>query len=164
MFFRTGGWDTQLRNQEVAAMNTQVIDEAIDKYVHERMTGGKERAKERFLSYAYLKQGKDEVGEFLQKVGGLSRYYIDYLKVMSNPFKGPELAWLASMLTIAVYSVFLMTCEEDRMIGILLFSGTVANGWSLIRSIAKKWCEVGVMIAIYLEIVQIAEHELEEMV
>lgn len=144
-------------------MNTQVIDEAIDKYVNERMSGGKERAKERFLSYAYLKQGKDGVGEFLQKAGGLSRYYIDFLKVMSNPFKGPEIAWLASMLTLAVYSVFLMTSEENRMIGVILFSGTVANGWSLIHSIARKWCDIGVMIAIYREIVQIAEHELEEM-
>lgn len=142
-------------------MNTEIIDEAIDKYVHERLTAGKARAAERFLSYAYLKQGKEGVNEFLQKVRGLSNYYINYLRVMSNPFKGPELAWLASMLTIAVYSIFLMTCEEDLLVGIILLTGTIINGWSLVHAIAKKWCDIGVMIAIYLELAQLAEHELE---
>lgn len=144
-------------------MDTELIDEAIDKYVNARMTGGKERAKERFLSYAYLKQGKEGVNEFLEKVRGLSNYYIDFLKVMSNPFKGPELAWLASMLAISIYSVVLMNFEESRMVGIVLLTGTTINGWALVRMIAKKWCDVGVMIAIYLEIAQLAEHELEEM-
>ncbi|ACM19292.1 hypothetical protein Geob_0930 [Geotalea daltonii FRC-32] len=144
-------------------MNTEIIDEAIEKYVHERMTAGRKRATERFLSYAYLKQGKDGVSEFLQKVRGLSNYYIDFLRVMSNPFKGPELAWLASMITIAVYAVILMGFEEDRTVGIFLFAGTLVNGWSLIRTIARKWCDIGVMIAIYLEIAQLAEHELEQM-
>ncbi|WP_243369851.1 GSU0071 family protein [Geotalea sp. SG265] len=144
-------------------MNTEIIDEAIDKYVHERMTTGRKQATERFLSYAYLKQGKEGIGEFLRKVRGLSNYYIDFLRVMANPLKGPEVAWLASMLTIAIYAVILMGMDEDRTLGIFLFAGTLVNGWSLIRTIARKWCDIGVMIAIYLEIAQLAEHELEEM-
>lgn len=143
-------------------MNTEIIDEAIDKYVHERMTAGKERATQRFLSYAYLKQGKDGVSEFLVKVRGLSNYYIDFLRVMCNPFKGPELAWLASMITVAIYAIYLMNIEEDRSVGIFLLTGTLVNGCSLARAIAKKWCDSSVMIAIYREIAQIAEHELEE--
>jgi hypothetical protein len=143
-------------------MNTEIIDEAIDKYVHERMTAGRRQAAERLLSYVYLKQGK-EVGEFLRKVRGLSNYYMDFLKVMANPFRGPELGWLAAMLAIAVYAVILMGIEEDQRVGIFLFAGTLVNGWSLVRTIARKWCDLGVMIAIYREIAQLAEHELEEM-
>ncbi|KAF0220507.1 MAG: hypothetical protein FD174_1161 [Geobacteraceae bacterium] len=142
-------------------MNTEVIDEAIDKYVHERMEQGKKKASERFLAYVYLKHGGDDLLEFMKKVGGLSRYYIDFLKVMENPFKGPEVAWLASMLTIAVYACILMASEESRLLGICLFSGTLANGWFLISALAKKWCDTGVMIAIYREIVEIIEKEAE---
>ena len=144
-------------------MKAEIIDEAIDKYVQERMTNGKARATEHFLCYAYLKQGQEDMTEFLQKVNGLSRYYIDFLKVMANPFKGPELAWFASMLTIATYAVILMTSEEEQLLGILLLAGTLVNGCALLRAIARKWCDIEVMIAIYREIVQIAEHELEEM-
>jgi hypothetical protein len=143
-----------------AAMNTEIIDEAIDKYVHERLVKGKEKASERFLAYAYLKNGGDEVLEFFKKVGGLSRYYIDFLKVMENPFKGPELAWLATMVVIAVFSCYLMGDADSRMLGVLVFSGTLVHGFSLIRMTAKKWSEAGVMIAIYREIVQIVDREL----
>ena len=141
-------------------MNIQIIDEAIDTYVHERMEKGKDRASEHFLAYAYLKNRGEDVVEFLKKSGSLCRYYINYLKVMQNPFKGPEFAWLASMVTVAVYSVILLTSEEDRTLGIFLFVGTVINAWSLIAAAAKKWCDIGVMIAIYREIAQLIEREL----
>jgi hypothetical protein len=143
------------------AMNTEVIDEAIDKYVHERMENGKKRASERFLAYAYLKNGGDDLLEFMKKAGGLCRYYIDYLKVMENPLKGPEVAWLASMVTVAIYACVLMCSEDSRLLGICLFSGTLANGWFLVSTVAKKWCDIGVMIAIYREIVEITEREAE---
>lgn len=141
------------------AMNTEIIDEAIDKYVHDRMEQGKKKASERFLAYVYLKHGGDDLLVFLKKVGGLSRYYIDFLKVMENPFRGPEMAWLASMLTIALYACYLMTSEESRSLGICLLSGTLVNGWFLVSALLKKWCETGVMIAIYREIVEIIENE-----
>lgn len=140
-------------------MNTQSIDEAIDKYVHERMQQGKRKASERFLSYAYLKFGGEELADFMKKVGGLSRYYIDFLNVMENPFRGPELAWLASMLVIGGFSGYLMSSEETRLTGIFVFSGTLVHAWALIRMAAQKWRKVGVMIAIYREIAEIAEHE-----
>lgn len=138
------------------------IDEAIDKYVAARKENGKQKAVERFLAYAYLKHGGEDLKEFLSKVGSLTRYYIDFLRVMENPFKGPELAWFFAMLSIAIYSCVLMATEEERMLGICLFSGTLTNAFFLINTVAKKWCDVGVMIAIYREIVEIIDKEVKK--
>jgi hypothetical protein len=140
-------------------MNVKVIEEAIDKYVDERMKEGKKRASEHFLAYAYLKIGRDEVMEFMRKVGGLSRYYINFLKVMENPFRGPEMAWFLSMVTVAIYSCYLVAQEDMRLLGLLVLSGTIFHAWILIKLVAKKWSEVGVMIAIYREIVEMVEQE-----
>ncbi len=140
-------------------MNTTVIDEAIDKYVHERMEKGRKSAAERFLSYAYLRYGGDELKEFLKKVRGLTRYYVDFLTLMENPFKGPELAWLASMIMVGIVSGFMMENEEMRIAGIFVFSGTVVHAFSLLRMVARKWRETGVMIAIYREIIEIVDKE-----
>lgn len=140
-------------------MDTKFIDEAIDKYVDERMKAGKKSAAQRFLSYAYLKYAGDELAEFMKKAGGLSRYYVDFLKVMENPFKGPEFAWFASMLTVGVVSCFMMEEENTRLAGIFIFSGTFVHAWALLRLVAKKWREIGVMIAIYREIIEIVEGE-----
>ncbi len=142
-------------------MNSQSIDEAIDKYVHERMQQGKTKASERFLCYAHLKFAGEELAEFMKKVGGISRYYMDFLNVMENPFRGPELAWLASMLLIGGFSCYLMSSEETRVTGIFVFSGTLVHASVLIRMAAQKWRDIGVMIAIYREIAEIAEHEVE---
>ena len=140
-------------------MNTETIETAIDKYVHERMEQGKQKASEHFLAYAYLKHGGDEVREFMKKVGGLSRYYINFLDAMENPFRGPELFWFASMLLVAIYSCYLMELDDQRLLGIMVFSGTLVHACALIIAVAKKWSETGVMIAIYREIVEIAEKE-----
>ncbi|WP_298435107.1 GSU0071 family protein [Geobacter sp.] len=140
-------------------MNAIVIEEAIDRYVHERMNRGKGPAATRFLSYAYLKYGGDDLGEFMNKVEGLSCYYIDYLKVMGNPLKGPELAWFLSMLTVGAASCYLMNSEEFRLAGIMVFAGTLVHAWSLLCHAARKWCETGVMIAIYRELLEIAAGE-----
>lgn len=145
-------------------MDTTVIDEAIDKYVNERMEKGRKSAAERFLSYAYLRYGGDELNEFLKKVRGLTRYYVDFLTLMENPFKGPELAWLASMITVGVVSCLMMGDDDMRITGIFLFSGTVVHAFSLLRMVAKKWREIGVMIAIYREIIEIVEKEAEGLV
>ena len=140
-------------------MDTKLIDEAIDKYVNERMTRGRSSAAERFLAYAYLKYAGDELAEFLKKVRGLTRYYVDFLTLMENPFKGPELAWLASMITVGIVSGFMMWGEETRLAGIFIFSGTLVHAGALIKMAAKKWREIGVMIAIYREIIEIVERE-----
>ena len=140
-------------------MNVTIIDEAIDKYVHERMKRGKEPAVTRFLSYAYLKYGGDELAEFMRKVEGLTCYYIDYLKVMGNPFKGPALAWLLSMFAVGAFSCCLMNSEEFQLAGIVVFAGTLVHAWSLLCHAARQWCEAGVMIAIYREILELAAGE-----
>ena len=140
-------------------MNTATIDEAIDKYVNERMEKGKKTAREHFLAYVYLKHRGDELTEFMKKVAGLSRYYIHFLNVMENPFKGPEVAWFFSMITVAIFGGYLVSQEESRILGILILSGTIAHAWSLMCAVAKKWLDVGVMIAIYREIVELVENE-----
>jgi hypothetical protein len=143
-------------------MNAQQVEEVIDRYVNERMQQGKRKAAEHLVTYAYLKYAGGEVVDFLKKVRGLSRYYVNFLKLIQNPFKGPEIAWLASMAVIGIYSIILMMSEEQRMLGILVFSGTVVHALFLMREVARNWREIGVMIAIYSEILEIVESSLQE--
>ncbi|HEX8960892.1 MAG TPA: hypothetical protein VF775_04900 [Geobacteraceae bacterium] len=140
-------------------MNTEVIEEAIDKYVNERMTQGRERASAHFIAFAYLRDGGCEIREFMKKAGGLSRYYIDFLKVMENPFRGPEMWWFATMVVIGIFSCYLMGTEDEQLLGIMIFSGTLVHFGALVRLVAKKWSDTGVMIAIYREIAEIADRE-----
>jgi hypothetical protein len=142
-------------------MNKEIVDEAINLYVSERMKQGKQTALEHFLARIYLRQQDGEIAEFMRRVRGMTRYYIDLTKVMINPMKGPEIAWLFSMVNIAVYAGFLISLEEQRLLGIALLSGTIVNAGYLIRNGIKKWCDLHVMLAIYDEIVQITDHELE---
>jgi hypothetical protein len=140
-------------------MNTELIEVAIDKYVKERMQQGKQRAREHFLAYAYVKQSGAEVRDFMKKAGGLCRYYIDYLRVMENPFRGPEMWWFATMVLVGIFSCYLMELEDERLLGIMVFSGTLVHFCMLVHTVVKKWSETGVMIAIYREIAEIAENE-----
>ena len=141
-------------------VNIKYIDEAIEKYLHERMETGKEKARERFLASAYMKHGSDEVLVFLVKAGGLAGNYIKYLKSMDNTFKGPEFAWLAVMLTVGFYSFTLMASKESQLLGIVLFAGVLTHVWSLLHMITRKMREIGLRITLYREIVQIVEQEL----
>ena len=133
-------------------------------YVAERMARGKQKAITHFLACIYLKQQNWEIAESMRRVRGMTRYYIDLTRVTLNPFKGPEVAWLASMVNIALYAAVLISIDEQRLLGIALLSGTLVNACYLLRRVAKKWCEMHVMLAIYDEIVQIADHELEQIV
>jgi len=144
-------------------MNRKTIDEAIEIYVTERMKQGKKRAISHFLACIYLKQQREEIAESMRSVLGLTHYYIDLAQVTLNPFKGPELAWLASMISIAIYAIVLIFIDEQRPLGICLLSGTLVNTFYLVRSVAHKWCHLHVMIAIYSEIVQIIDNELEHL-
>lgn len=143
-------------------MNIATIDEAMERYVHERMEKGKEKARERFLAYVYLKHGGDEILDFLLKVAGLARYYIYFLNGMDNPCKGRDLAWFATMVAIGLYGCILIGDEESQLLGIFLLSGALVHAWSLLRMITHKMREIGIRIAIYREIVQIVENELHE--
>lgn len=142
-------------------MSKETVDEAIEMYVKERMAKGKDLAITHFLASLYLKEQSEGIIECMRRVRGMSRYYIDLTKVMLNPFKGPEIAWLFSMVNIAIYACFLISVEEQRMLGIALLSGTLVNGAYLILNMTRKWCDMHVMMAIYDEIVQIADRELE---
>jgi hypothetical protein len=144
-------------------MNKETVDEAINLYVSERMKQGKQTALEHFLARIYLKQQDWEIAECMRRVRGMTRYYIDLTRVMINPLKGPEIAWLFSMVNIAVYAGVLISLEEQRLLGIALLSGAIVNAGYLIRNGVKKWCDLHVMLAIYDEIVQITDHELENL-
>jgi hypothetical protein len=141
-------------------MNIKSVDDAIETYVQERIEKGKEKASERFLTYAYMKHGGDEILEFLLKVGGLARYYIYFLKIMENPFKGPEVKWLAVMVMVGLYGCFLIWNDETRTLGIFLLVGALVHAWSLVSMTTKKLRAIDMRIAIYSEIVQIVEKEL----
>jgi hypothetical protein len=141
-------------------MNVQHVDEAIERYVQERMEQGRDRAREHFLADVYLRHGGDELVEFLKKVGGLAKYYINFLKVMENPLKGPEMAWLASMVTVAIYAIILICDTDSRLLGIGLLAGTLVFAGSLILEVVRNWCRIGVTIAIYRELVQLTEREM----
>jgi hypothetical protein len=141
-------------------MNTETIEVAIDKYVQVRKVQGRQRATESFLAYAYLKCGRDEAKEFMKKVGGLCRYNMNYLRIMENPFRGPEIWWFGLMVLVGAVSCYLMELDESHLVGIVVFSGTLVHAVALLRLTARKWSETGVMIAIYREISEIAENEL----
>ena len=144
-------------------MSKETADEATDIYVSERMAKGKQMAITHFLARIYLKEQNWETAESMRRIRGLTRYYIDLTKVMLNPFKGPEIAWLASMIFIAIYAAILISLDDQRLLGIALLSGTLVNGGYLVRNGIKKWCELHVMLAIYDEIVQITDRELESL-
>ncbi|HJV65949.1 MAG TPA: hypothetical protein VJ550_09455 [Geomonas sp.] len=144
-------------------MNKETADEAIDIYVSERMAKGKQTAIRHFLARIYLREQNWEIAEAMRRVRGLTRYYIDLTKVMVNPFKGPEIAWLASMIFIAIYAAILISLDDQRLLGIALLSGTLVNAGYLVRNGIKKWCDLNVMLAIYDEIVQITDDELESL-
>lgn len=145
-------------------MNRESIDKAIEFYVNERLAQGKQKAISHFLACLYLKQQREEIVDSMRSVLGLTRYYIDLAKVMLNPFKGPELAWLATMISVAIYACALISMTEQRVLGICLLSGTLVNASYLIHSVARKWCDLHVMIAIYSEIIQVVDDELEQLV
>ncbi len=145
-------------------MNPESIDEAIEKYLHERVEKGKETARQRFLAYAYLKHGGDEVLEFLLKAGGLARLYIKHLKGMENSVKWPELAWFSAMSAVGIYGCAQMGREDSRLLGIVLISGALVHACSLFGMIIRKMREIGLRIALYREIVQIVEKELGSLV
>lgn len=140
-------------------MNSRVIDEAIERYVSERMSAGKELASTHFIRYAHIRCARDDVKDFMQQVKKLSCYYIDKLRVLENPFRGMEMAFLLSMLSVATFSCWLMCDEDTRLSGILVFAGTIVHLWALLTDMLRKWQESGVLIAIYEEIASLAEQE-----
>ncbi len=145
-------------------MHTENIDEAIEKYLHERMEKGKDTARQRFLAYAYMKHSGDGILEYLLKVGGLARCYIMHLSKMENSFKWPEMAWFAVMAAMGIYGYSLATAEESQLLGIILMAGTLVHACSLFYMVTRKMREIGLRIVLYREIIQIVEMELNSMI
>lgn len=143
-------------------MESQPIDEAIDRYVQERMTRGAKEAKARFLSYVHLRYRGGEATEFLEKTSRMVRYYIDFFRVMINPLKGPELAFFATAVSMAIFGGLMTIDPEEQNLGFFLLSGALVHGWNIISVVLKKWCDLSVLIAIYREILSLAEGELRE--
>jgi hypothetical protein len=141
-------------------MNIGPIDEALETYVGVRVENGKEKAKERFLSYVYMKYGSDEIIDFLLKAGGLARCYIYCLKLSENPLRGKDLAWLVAVLSIALYSLIMILDDGARTWGMFLLSGALVNGWYLVNMITQKCKSIDMRISFYTEIIQIVEKEL----
>jgi hypothetical protein len=144
-------------------MMKDTIDEAINMYLSERMERGKQLALTHFLACIYLKEPGKGMADAMRRVQGMTRYYIDLTKVMLNPLKGPEVAWLAAIVNIAIYAAILISLEDQRLLGIGLLSGTMVNAAYLIRNGVRKWCDLHVKLAIYSEIVEIADNELQHL-
>jgi hypothetical protein len=138
------------------------IDEAIERYVRERKERGPREAGAHFLSYAHLRYHGRELIDFLDTTSRLIRYYIGFFRLMINPFKGPELAFFATAVALAVFGCLMLSQPEEQLPGIFLLSGALVNGWAIIKRVVKKWCDLSVLIAIYRELLTLAEKELLE--
>lgn len=141
-------------------MESQPVDEAIERYVRERMTRGAKEAKAHFLSYVHLRYRGGEVNEFLEKTSRMVRYYIDFFRVMVNPLKGPELAFFATAVSMAIFGGLMTLDPDEQNLGLFLLSGALVHGWSIISVVLQKWCDLSVLIAIYREILSLAEGEM----
>jgi len=141
-------------------MTADTIDEAIERYVTERKKSERKVAETKFLSYAYLACGESDAAAFMRRSRGLIRYYIDFLTVLENPLRGPQAAWLALMMLVFAFGIYMLTDEEMRLAGIFITSGTLVNGISLGRSVIDKWVEISVTIALYRELIEIIDNSL----
>lgn len=141
-------------------MTTTKIDEAIERYVSERKKSERKVAETKFLSYTYLACGESDITAFMRRSRSLIRYYIDYLTVLENPLRGPQAAWLALMVMVFSFGIYMLADEEMRIAGIFITSGTVVNGISLGRSVIDKWIETSVTIALYSELIELIDNTL----
>jgi hypothetical protein len=141
-------------------MDILPIDEAIERYVRDRRERGPHAAGAHFLSYAHLRYHGRELTEFLDTTSRMIRYYINFFRLMVNPFKGPELAFFATAVALAVFGCLMLNEPEEQLPGIFVLSGALVNGWSIIRRVIRKWCDLNVLIAIYRELLILAEKEL----
>lgn len=141
-------------------MDITPIDEAIDRYVRERKERGVTAAAAHFLSYVHLRYHGKELTEFLDATARMIRYYIGFFRLMTNPFKGPELAFFATAVAVAVFGCLLLNEPGAQLLGIFVLSGALVHGWAVISSAIRKWCDLNVLIAIYRELLILAEKEL----
>lgn len=143
-------------------MDNKPIDEAIERYVRERKERSKDEAGARFLSYVRIRYHGRELIDFLSETTNLVRYYIGFFRLLVNPFKGPELAFFATALAMGIFGCLMLNEPEEQLPGIFMLSGALVNGWSIISRVLRKWCDLNVLIAIYQELLALAEQEMLE--
>jgi hypothetical protein len=141
-------------------MTTNKIDEAIERYVKERRKSERKVAETKFLSYTYLACGESDAAAFMRRSRSLIRYYIDFLTVLENPMRGPQAAWLALMVIVFSFGIYMLTDEDMRVAGIFITSGTLVNGMSLGRTVIDKWVDISVTIALYRELIELIDNTL----
>lgn len=144
-------------------MDVLPVDEAIERYVQERKVRSAKEAAARFLGYVHLRYHGRELTEFLDKTAHMIRYYIEFFRVMVNPFKGPDFAFFITAVALAVFGCLMLNEPDEQLPGIVLLSGALVNGWSIVSRIIRKWCDLNVLIAIYRELLALAEKELREL-
>lgn len=143
-------------------MDTKPVDEAIERYVRERKERGVKAAAAHFISYVHLRYHGKELTEFLDTTIRMIRYYIGFFRLMVNPFKGPELAFFATAVAVAIFGCLMLNEPEEQLPGIFILSGALVNGWAIISRVIRKWCDLSVLIAIYRELLVLVEKELLE--
>lgn len=144
-------------------MDINPAEEAIERYLRERRERGPKEAGARFLSYAYLRYHGKDLTEFLDTTSRLIRYYIGYFRLLVNPFKGPDLAFFATAVAMAVFGFLLLNEPEEQLPGIMVLSGALVNGWMIVSRVIKNWCDLNVLIAVYRELLSLAEKELDDL-
>lgn len=142
-------------------MDNLPVDEAIERYVRERREHGAKEAAAHFISYAHIRYRGKELTEFLDMTSRMIRYHIDLFRMMINPLKGPEFGFFAAAVVLAVFGCLMLREPEEQLPGIFVLSGALVNGWSIVQRVVKRWCDLSVLIAIYRELLAIAEKELQ---
>lgn len=141
-------------------MNSIPVNEAIERYVQECRERGSNAAGNRFLSYAHLRYHGGELTEFLSMTSKMIQYNISLIRVMVNPLKAPEFAFLITAVAVAVFGCLMLNEPEEQLPGIFILSGALVNGISIFSRMIRKWCDLNVMIAIYRQLLALTEKEL----
>jgi len=138
-------------------MKCEDIDWIIKRYAEERKHETQQVAQAHFLAYAYLVCKAGEVEQFMKRTRGLLAYYIDSLSLFENPFRNTQACWLLLMSLLFGFSLYLMTDNDLRYVGIIFGSGTVVFGTSLWKIVWTNWLETSLLIACYREIIDLID-------
>ena len=141
-------------------MKLKEIDRLIECYAAERRHEPRQVAERHFLTRAYLVCRGDELGEFMSRMRNWLVYRIDSLSLFDNPFRNTQLFWLFFMFLWFCFSIYLLTDENYRMVGMINGAGTVIFGSSLWKMIWTRWLDTSLLIAYYREIIELIDSQL----
>lgn len=141
-------------------MRSEEIDSLIRRYAEERRHQPLQVAQAHFLAHVYLLCRGGEVEPFMKQTRWLLAYYIDTLSLFENPFRNTQACWLALMFLLFGYSLYLMTDDALRHVGIVVCTGTVVFGVSLWKIVWSSWLDTSLLIACYREIIDLIDRQL----